>query len=68
MERVLEAIEYIETASEKLGVVNEGGYYLEGENYKIYLRRKVAVSFGNGEDEPVWQILSICLLETKQNS
>lgn len=61
VERVMEAIEYIETASEKLGVVNEGGYYLEGGDYKIYLRRKITFSLDTTDGEVVWQVLSYVL-------
>ena len=66
VERVLEAIEYIETASEKLGVVNEGGYYLEGGDYKIYLRRKIAFSLDTADGEVVWQVLSYVLRDDSQ--
>ena len=66
VERVLEAIEYIETASEKLGVVNEGGYYLESGDYKIYLRRKIAFSLDTADGEVVWQVLSYVLRDDSQ--
>ena len=66
VERVMEAIEYIETASEKLGVVNEGGYYLEGGDYKIYLRRKIAFSLDTTDGEVVWQVLSYVLRDNSQ--
>jgi hypothetical protein len=57
VERVMDAIERIETASEFFGATNEGGYYLEAKDGNVYLCRKIVYPIQDGEEEGS-QILS----------
>ena len=57
VERVMDAIERIETASEFFGATNEGGYYLEAKDGNVYLCRKIVYPILDGEEEGS-QILS----------
>ena len=57
VERVMDAIERIETASEFFGATNEGGYYLEAKDGNVYLCRRIVYPIRDGEEEGS-QILS----------
>ena len=62
VERVMDAIERIETASEFFGATNEGGYYLEVRDGNVYLCRKIVYPIHDGAEEGS-QILSELLGE-----
>ncbi|MBQ7909634.1 MAG: InlB B-repeat-containing protein [Clostridia bacterium] len=62
VERVMDAIDRIEAASEFFGATNEGGYYLEVRDGNVYLCRKIVYPIHDGAEEGS-QILSELLGE-----